>query len=292
MMRKMKYNLLIPALLLFGIFSACDKIDPPYLQQRQTDTDDTSSTYKRMILVEEFTGQQCFNCPTTARLITKLMDSVYIGKLIPISFHAGGDAEPAPPTWPIDYTTSIGDQLYNDFGVQGTPAVAINRSYFNDEIIQYVDGWVSVIQYQLDSVVPYKLAINISSAYNEVSRQATIAVETEFLEDVSDELYLCVYVTEDSIVSKQQDSPSTFITNYVHRHVFRCAVNTGAYGEVILNGAAANKQKIVKNYSLNLDPGWNDDNCHIIAFIYADHGTTQGKVHKEVHQAAEAKVVE
>lgn len=285
-------NIIVLSIIAFVVIfcGACDKIDPPYREQHATDT---SSTYKRKILVEDFTGQKCGSCPAAHRVLAYLTDTLYKGTIIPIAIHAGSMAVP-DADFPINYRTTVGDQIFVDFDILYTPYGMVNRSYFNGDIVLLKESWASAIQYQLDSVVPYKISINPDCDFNTSSRIATITAETKFLENITAVLNICVYITEDSIVSKQEDYDHTpyLIPDYLHRHVLRGAAITGAYGEKLFNGSVASEQIITKTYQVYIDPAWNEKHCAAIIFIYEDQGTIQGKIHKEIQQAAEVKITE
>ena len=75
---------------------ACDKVDAPYLEHIQTylDTTQTSDTsYKRIALLEDFTGHKCVNCPQAAQL-AKNLQLAHKGQIVVVEIHAGFFAVP------------------------------------------------------------------------------------------------------------------------------------------------------------------------------------------------------
>ena len=106
-MNKALYSLFIVAS--FFIFTiSCDKVDDPI--PPNIDIVDTSIIWDdsvfsktnngiRYVLMEEFTGHTCTNCPAAATEVDRLRNKKYGEKFIPIAMHA---TEPfaAPKAWP------------------------------------------------------------------------------------------------------------------------------------------------------------------------------------------------
>ena len=115
------------------LFSACDKIEGPYveLNNSQTVVDDfpeldRSSVYRK-ILMEEFTGHLCVNCPVGHAKISELA-SLFGDTLVPICIHAGTLANPAAGGLFIyNFKTPEGDKFFQDFEVSEIPSAVVNR---------------------------------------------------------------------------------------------------------------------------------------------------------------------
>ena len=80
---------------------------------------------------------------------------------------------------------------------------------------------------------------------------------------------LCVWMTEDSLISKQQDNDAIdgYIENYMHMHVLRGAINN-TWGDT-LSGSIFNLGDVInKNYTSNINSNFNENNCGVVAFVY------------------------
>ena len=87
MMKNKLYIIVLLAAFSFG----CEEI-PPVVGMDATPIDPTEEQVKN-VLIEEYTGVQCVNCPAGAALIDG-MKQQYGSRLVPIAVHAGGFAFP------------------------------------------------------------------------------------------------------------------------------------------------------------------------------------------------------
>ncbi|MFA5783227.1 MAG: hypothetical protein WC868_13255, partial [Bacteroidales bacterium] len=108
-MKKIIYFLCVVLNSIF-LFS-CDKINPPYIEN--TTNNNTGDTVKK-VLLEEFTGHQCPNCPQGA-IIAQQLKAIYGEKLILISIHAGDFAEPGTGEFAYDFRSSTGNDINSFF---------------------------------------------------------------------------------------------------------------------------------------------------------------------------------
>jgi len=108
MMKKFSINIL-SILLIWGIFQSCDKIDAPYLVKQECDNPNPQQATRKVVL-EEFTGHTCVNCPTASAVAHNLAN-IYEDQLVLISVHAGAYSEPESGDFSYDFRTSTGNEL-------------------------------------------------------------------------------------------------------------------------------------------------------------------------------------
>ncbi len=265
-MKKTLY--LIVILLSISFIYSCDDIANP-LKEKQEGTcgDENSPTPIRKILIADYTGHTCGNCPRAAEKIAELKNT-YCDHIIPIAIHVGVFAEP-DEHYPEDFRTKTGNELDDYFAVsnKGLPNGIVNRTEFaGNTVIAYSD-WTSAVA-ELLKTNP-EINIEIENSYNKTTRNLTVEINSEFLKDTDKKLNLSVYLIEDSIVAPQKDyslDPST-IEDYIHRHVFRASLN-GTWGDEISASGAKFGDIISKNYSFEISKDFNENRCEIIAFIY------------------------
>lgn len=275
----MKFRNII-ILLLSGIFiwSACDKVEPPYIRETVNTGD------KRKILLEDFTGHQCVNCPSAAEKAHELNEQ-YEDRIIVIGIHSGFFAEPLGNTYSADYTTDSGDELYEYFGVAANPTGVINRTEYNGSILQtdFVSSWGSAVGEALAKDLVAE--IEIQPVFDATTSTLETTLLIDFESDYDNPVKVCAYITESGIISPQKNNNEEIgpdeILDYEHNHVLRGAIN-GTWGEDLTGGDGLNYDFTLPSYVLN--ENWVPENCNIVAFIYDD-------VSKEVLQAEESPVI-
>lgn len=253
-MKKIFIPIITIALLTFG----CDKIDDPI----QTASEQgPSTTLKRRIVIEEFTGQKCQACPAGAREIERLV-GVYGDQIIPVAIHAGNFAE--PPFAPDDFTTQAGDDLLSAFSIAAWPAGILSR--INNATIYLPTQWEGEFSPLLDDE-PI-VDITITNTFNSSTRDVAIQVDTEWLVDgeVSTNYKLQVFVIEDHIIAYQLDGPNN-VPNYDHRHMLRGAVNT-SFGTAVPITTAGTTD--TQNFNFTLNAIWKESDCEVVAFLYKE----------------------
>lgn len=267
-------------LLLFG----CDYVNQP------TDVSPSNPggggvTIPRKVLVEDYTGQKCGNCPAAATKATQLQ-TMYPNNVIVLAVHAGFFAQPGAAPYTPDYRNQAGDDWDAFFGIgaAGNPNGMINRKdYPNGTHIKAYTTWPA-------ETAPYMslsadATLSITPSYNSSAKTLDVSVKTKFVHALSDNYKLSVVLMEDSITGTQKDytqSPSD-IPGYVFRHMLRAGIN-GSWGDAINTAPVAANDSVTKTYtSFAIDPSYNDHHLHVIAFLY--NATT-----REVIQAEEVKI--
>lgn len=244
------------------VISGCDKIDQPF-KENPSGGGGNPTTYIRKVLIEDFTGAACKNCPDAANTAKNIQNNLYPGKVIVMAIHSGFFAVPGGP-FPYDFRTPEGEQLATDFGVQAYPNGMVNRSTFGLATSVVGHGeWAS----RTDSLLklPAVATIKIENEYNDATRVIATTITTKALTDLSGIYKLAAFYTEDSII-KPQLNGSVLEQNYVHMHALRGAF-AGTYGETVFNNAGA-KDSIVKPYSLTIKTDAVPKNCIVVAYLY------------------------
>ncbi len=266
--------------LLFFTFTACEEIppdiDPPSVNT--TTPIDSTGEILRHVLIEEFTGVQCVNCPEGAQLIENLINT-HGDRLVAVSLHAGFFAEPLSESQ-YDLSTDEGEQLDALIGpAEGYPSAAINRNSFGTASnIQFSPTWAGYVADEL--AIPPKVGVSITNSFNNTTRDLDVEVTVDFLETLTDGLSLSVLITENDIVDAQIDLSGT-VEDYKHKHVFRAMLSNIA-------GDAIEVQEVgtgtTKSFNFTLPAEWNVDKCKVVAFVH------QSAPELDVLQVAELSV--
>jgi hypothetical protein len=275
------FRLVIISVLFAFIMAGCDIVDEPYLVPVNGGGPGPGDEVRK-VLLEDYTGQKCPNCPEAAELAHSLQ-TIYGDQLIILTVHAGYYSIPsATGEFTADYRTTEGNDLNSYFGFYAYPSGMVDRTEYKGSRVLFKDDWEGAVAAQVD--LPAQAVITMTNEYNASDRKLTCALETTFLEDLTGTFNICVFITESGIVSPQQ-TETGIVQDYVHNHVLRASMN-GTWGDLVGgDGTAVANMKLSDQFELTLDQAWNEANCNVIAFII--NTETQ-----EVIQAEEAGVTE
>jgi thiol-disulfide isomerase/thioredoxin len=234
-----------------------------------TGEDTTTEVRMRKVLVEDFTGHTCPNCPRAATEL-KTLETLYGEKIVAIALHVSNNfAEPQPPTYTADYRTPEGTEIDDFFNVSlaGLPKGMVNRRFVQGSRIISYQSWGSEIGSFINT--PLDAWISMTNTYNASQNKVTTDLMIDFENSINDEVKLCVFLVQDSIISPQKDldSPTGKVIDYVHMHMLRKAL-TSAFGESIITNPTADTPEISKSYSLVLSADQIPEHCKIVAYIY------------------------
>lgn len=94
----------------------------------------------KVILLEEFTGHTCVNCPE-ATMLAHDLKTTYGEQLLLLSIHAGALAEPKDSPYDTDFRTSTGTAIFNQFAPLGVPTGMVNRTSYDGGVVLWKDSW-------------------------------------------------------------------------------------------------------------------------------------------------------
>lgn len=268
-MKKLFYLLAFAALMM--AVTSCDKIDI-----NNTHKPYTPISGNKTVLIKDFTGVRCVNCPGAAEVAHELQHSLGEDRVFIMSVHAGFLAMPVG-NFP-DFLTEEGTAWYNNN--------ASNPLFAVDHVALTEGNTLNVSQ--LDAPLADALAelqtfsLSVENVYNEATRELKVESTMTAMGDYSGELYLTVCLLEDSLVGLQV-IPGGIDDAYVFRNVFRGTLNS-ADGEMFANGQIYIDDEFTRNHTMTLDEAYNADQCYILCYI-SDKGlggkilqTAMGKI--------------
>ena len=302
----MMKNLLKTSIILgsFIAMSSCteDVVVDEYLNTPFLDASAEAYTFpappadiKRKVLLEDFTGHKCGNCPRAAEKIEEILAMApYSEQVIAVAVHGdGGDFNsfnPDDEMFFYDFTTPEGIDLDRNFGVsaKGLPNGLVNRAEYENNVIVGYPKWQAAIDVALaEDPVAW---VDVYAKYTPSSNNyVTIDARVKMLESYPNPINVNVILVENNIVNWQIDyqaNPKT-ISDYKHKHVMRYnheLDNRNLYGTwgTGLSATTANVDEI-KRVSTTLNgTDWNVDNLYAIAYIY-DANTKEILQVNEVH---------
>ncbi len=215
---------------------------------------------KRAVLIEDFTGQRCVNCPEASVLIEDLQKT-YGGSIVAVGLHSGPMAEGTP------LRTDAGDYLYEKYKVEAQPSGMVNR---RGGVFQGTDGWKTQVRNEISSET--LLSMSLANDFNATDSIVNITVNLINADSISSlSGHLNVWLTEDGIVSLQYMEDGSKNYDYVHNHVFRTAV-THIDGEGV---SVASRQSQSIELKTKINKAWKPENMAVVAFVEGSNGVLQ-----------------
>ena len=215
----------------------------------------------RAVLVEEFTGQRCVNCPNATAEIERLQEEYGKENVIAVAIHSGPLAFFSTDKV-LGLRTSLGDEYYDYWRVEAEPSGLINRSGG----VLLLDKWATRVYQDMQNEALVELTAKAKIADNGMIE---IGIEYLAVKDFSGRLQ--VWIIEDGIVALQMLPDGTLNREYVHNHVFRSTVN-GTWGDDVV--WPSGKQSIL-SFSAEVQENWNPKNLSVVAFVYNEGGVQQ-----------------
>lgn len=260
----------LPVVALF----ACDEIgeNERYIKVETVKTE-------RTVLLEDYTGQDCVNCPAAHDDLTKTHE-LYGDDVITVAIHGGtfelstDDSDFDDEANPYVSTTGwVG--LANDQGryyaeklkdKASRPLFVINRD--GKEYAPIAGDWQEALRKQLER--PTTFSISVDAKINSQTNNIEVATKLATSELSQQKVKLQLWVVENGIIARQKKLNEGTIKTYQHDHVFRAAVN-GLEGEPVTiepNADAEFEHHVALRYDNK--ERWNPANLTIVAFLFTD----------------------
>lgn len=219
----------------------------------------------RAVLIEDYTGQYCVNCPRATDEIERLVEEYGDSVVIAVAIHSGPFGKQKGEASPL--YTEVGDMYFNKWGLSAQPVGLVDR-LFGPMPFSYTD-WGAGVNYEIANKAPVSFVV--TPTFDADSREAAIEVQTIGLDSTLVSGKLQVWLTEDSIDSFQYMPDGSVIEHYNHMHVFRTSVND-PWGDDV---SVAHGQVATKNYTIVLPPIWEPEHCALVTFLYDEDGVKQ-----------------
>lgn len=253
-----------------------DYVEPTFTQNTNTD---------RNILLEDYTGHRCPNCPAAGweayNIEQANPDRVFVASvhaaptgLSSFQTTASDCGQPSNPTNKyctvfycdegVEYGQTFGG---GSFGFFGNPQGNLNRINFTGtDMFQFYTEWQ---QKTSDILTANDLKVNIqaqSNFYTETNG-LYLHTEVEFLEDLSGGQYnMVTYLIENEVID-YQDSASIAVSYYHHHDILRGCLDNLAWGRSI-DGDYTTGNKVYLDYSYKLPDGEVNTDYHLLIYVY------------------------
>lgn len=226
----------------------------------------------RNLLIEEFTGRNCPNCPA-GHIISNEIIHDNPGRAWSVGIHSGYFAVTTYPNFNTDISAVLTDPYDDVQGGLGYPAAVLNRS---TEQALGRGQWRTEASAQLQIAAECNVGGHV--VINPITRTAIITTEVYYTANSTESTnYLTILMVQDSIVGQQayaNTNPDQYLGDemYCHMHVLRDVV-TADWGDEIAPTTAGSL--LTKTYEYNIPDTIGDpngvfvdmDNIYFIAFV-------------------------
>ena len=241
------------------------------------------------VLIEEFTGASCSNCPAAHTLLQSIeaTGNVNVVSLYITNFPQTDKPAGAVCDFRHESASTIGNNIYG--GIYAMPLGGVDRMPLAGTILLGKADWTSMVNSQ--KLISDSVNIRIGCSWS--GGVATIVDTVTYLYPMSTVQNLSIMITEDGMVDKQE-TPTGFDNAYIFTNVFRDMITTVPLGEQILPTMATKEKgrvsvrKFTWTPNATVSPAINAANCSVVAFVNAPGGTS-GDLH--VLQSAKIKLV-
>lgn len=235
------------------VIASCDPIS-----EADRFTESTGINPDKKVLVEEFTGQFCPNCPL-GHLALSNIKALYGKNAVIVSIHAGDQAFDDP-----DYglLTPEGDTYASPYGMDAYPFAVVNRNASN--VMSDRSQWQGAVFNAARMAPLAKVELTAHVEENSIVIESHLSAKLGNLS-----AHYQLWVTESGIVALQNNE-GEYIADYIHDHVYRASVN-GTGGEAV----TLTEEDTELTHRIDLDGRWNPENLNVVAFVYDNKGVLQ-----------------
>ncbi|HIP35548.1 MAG TPA: Omp28-related outer membrane protein [Crocinitomix sp.] len=289
-------NILLVGVVISGfLLTSCDKVEQPVKPSIDIDTTlytdgnwadypwpqfPTNTNTDRNILIEDYTGHKCPNCPAAA-IVAKSVEDANPNRVFVVSIHAGAagdnsfqaldnDCGTNPNAeFCTDFTTpegtAYGIKFGPDYGFFGNPFGNVSRYTFNGTMFQFHTEW----QAKTDQLLTQNdLQVNMQAVSNfyPQSNGIYLHVQSHFLNDLSGNYNIVTYVVDNEVIDWQIDG-TTHIEFYHHHNVFLGCIDGSAWGHTIATDPKAG-DIVQTDYAYQLPVELTTDSIHFLSYVY------------------------
>lgn len=212
------------------VFVSCDDVNP---DDRYIPGEEIKA--ERAVLLEDFTGQFCVNCPEAHEVIKQLEEQYGKDKVIAVSIHCGAFGLSTSVTNfdrnLVGLMTDEGNSILAAYGITSFPMGVIDMGQ-----PETFDLWPTSVRNDLQIVTD--VDINVEAEYEPDAKDGengyfgNIKVNAEIMSGSTRQANVQFWIVEDNIIAIQR-SLSTTINDYEHDNVFRAQVYDGVKGQSV-----------------------------------------------------------
>ena len=233
-------------------------------------------TDQHNILIEDFTGWRCVNCPNMAAFLANNIEFIYPSVVVSLHPASNSLSNTDQVASRFSLSCTLADEIANTLAGSNVasslslPAVSIDQKPYDGQILQSGDtttvyntlrslAYSQYFSYFINKKEFANLAIHVNKLSNNNYELSTLIVPGSYS---NRSVRFQLWLLESGIVA-YQSTQTGIDREYVNNHVLRMAIN-GNQGESI----SLSDDNVVKSYQLSLEgTGYIADNCSVVAII-------------------------
>lgn len=260
---------ILPALALTACSDYADQAD------RLIPVDNDKLERNRNVLMIEFTGQMCVNCPTAHERIESY-EKTFGENFIVVSIH-GGTPQMGIDQGPMALGTPTGVEYNNLFGIESWPSAVIDWNSGN--LGSNYGKWLTTLVNRL--AIPAEVDIDAKATFD--GSEITVTADMRSTQGTANANFL-VWLTESDIVKFQLIPPSgTPNMNYVHNNVFRATL-CGLRGDAV---TVTSDHALTETRAIATKSDWVPANMDAVVFVYTEGKGVMGVTKVKVETPAQ-----
>lgn len=225
------------------------------------------TTKGRSVLIEDYSGVGCINCPGAAKLITQASEA-HGDKVVIVALHGSKGSTPPQVDPKGLYSPEADTYLTRLKGANSLPIATFNRRTLSSNGDQPFSSspsqWPGEMQVARKLPQLYKIDLQVSESDRKVTTRCTATALDPAAQGSAPELYLQLWLIEDGIIAPQSFGDG-LKNDHQHNHVFRQTLN-GLDGEAYQLGQSYDKTSDIEREVIE------PDHCSVVAILY-DHKT-------------------
>ena len=224
----------------------------------------------RAVLIEDFTGQNCLNCPVAHEKIEEMEKQYGADKVIAVSIHGGELA--ISDRRPFGLMTEEGNEICNYYAINVFPMGVIDG--VTPPVLD--SEWASAVYNDLQKPTEVQLEasaelIEIEEVINDKKEvKQNISCTANITSSEEGEGKIQFWIVESGIVAQQKMPDGSINQNYVHNNVFRAQVFP-----MRGNPIAFSRDGATANGTIEVRERWSLENVSVVAFVSDNNNIVQ-----------------
>ena len=202
------------------LYISCDTVERPDRWRE----DPQRIVPRRNVLLVDFTGQRCSNCPAASDLVRSLTAGAAGARIIPVAVH-GGPLSLQSKSSPVGLANDDSRRLTDSAGVSSWPMGTVDRVGRGSLLRPAAWNTALADRLTLEADLPAQQSLTADAKVKLPERTLTYTLLPRHLtrpDGTPDpDTYLHLWLVEDSIAAPQILADGTEDARYLHRHVLR-----------------------------------------------------------------------